>query len=107
MNSQTVQTALNHVHLACVGFIPTEVPIPYTASYKTEPLKAYVPGAPRVKAACVKWTAEDEAHLIRCVQAGMKPKDITMSGRSPKSIKAKVRWLRDMGRLDYVVKGKS
>lgn len=107
MNSQTVQTALNQVYLACVGFIPTEVPIPYTTSYKTEPLKAYVPGAPRVKAACVKWTAEDEAHLIRCVQAGMKPKDITMSGRSPKSIKAKVQWLRDMGRLDYVVKGKS
>ena len=107
MNSQNVQTALNQVYLACFGYVPIESGIPYTTSYKTEPLKAYVPGAPRVKAACVKWTAEDEAHLIRCAQAGMKPKDITMAGRSPKSIKAKARWLRDMGRLDYVVKGKS
>ena len=107
MNSQTVKTALNQVYLACFGYVPIESGIPYTTSYKTEPLKAYVPGAPRVKAACVKWTAEDEAHLIRCAQAGMKPKDITMAGRSPKSIKAKARWLRDMGRLDYVVKGKS
>ena len=107
MNTQTVQTALNHVHRACFGFVPRIAEIPFTTSYKTEPLKAYVPGAPRVKAACVKWTAEDEAHLIRCVQAGMKPKDITMAGRSPQSIKAKVQWLRDMGRLDYVVKGKS
>ena len=101
MNSQTVQTALNQVYLACVGFIPTEVPVPYTTSYKTEPLKNHERGRPRKRGVQLKWTAADEAYLIDCVQAGIPQRKINMPGRSISSIEAKVKHLRELGKLDY------
>ena len=101
MNSQTVQTALNQVYLACFGFVPRIAEIPFTTSYKTEPLKAYVPSAPRVKSVQLKWTAADEAYLIDCVQAGIPQRKINMPGRSISSIEAKVKHLRELGKLDY------
>ena len=104
MNAQTIQSALNQVHLACVGFIPTEVSIPYTTSYKTEPLRHYSRSETRKKTKCKPWTQDEEDYLVRCVHARMMLKYITIDGRSMKSIKAKIQWIRDQGRLNYVNK---
>ena len=102
MNAQTIQSALNQVHLACVGFIPTEVPVPYTTSYKTEPLKNYKRrGNPRQRSIQVKWTDEDIAYLIECIEADIPQRKINMPGRSISSIEAKVKHLRELGKLDY------
>ena len=101
MNSQTVQTALNQVYLACFGYVPIESGIPYTTSYKTEPLKNHERGRPRKRGVQLKWTAADEAYLIDCVQAGIPQRKINMPGRSISSIEAKVKHLRELGKLDY------
>ena len=106
MNSQNVQTALNQVYLACFGYVPIESGIPYTTSYKTEPLRAYVPGKPRKKLGPTpRWTKADESYLIECIRSGIPQTQIVIKGRSLTSIYGKIRSLRDRGVLNARVSG--